>query len=58
MDDQNLYRSKFTGLRYQVEMKNGKKKQSDIKGERSYYSSSKTQVYVYEITVTKLTTIN
>jgi len=32
-----------------------KKKQSDIKGERSYYSSSKTQVYVYEITVTNLT---
>ena len=32
-----------------------KKKQSGIKGERSYYSSSKTQVYIYDITVTNLT---
>ena len=32
-----------------------KKKQSEIKGQRRYYSSSKTEVYVYDVTVTNLT---
>jgi len=32
-----------------------KKKQSEIKGQRNYYSGSKTEVYVYSVTVTNLT---
>ena len=32
-----------------------KKKQSEIKGQRNYYSGNKTEVYVYSVTVTNLT---
>ena len=32
-----------------------KKKQSEIKGQRNYYSGDKTEVYVYSVTVTNLT---
>jgi len=42
-------------LDYAFRIQAVKKKQSEVKGSRSYFSSSKTEVYVYEITITNLT---
>ena len=42
-------------LDYSFRIQAVKKKQSEVKGSRSYYSSSKTEIYLYEITVTNLT---
>ena len=42
-------------LDYAFRIDASKKKQSEDKGERTYYSSSGTEVYVYEVTITNLT---
>ena len=42
-------------LDYAFRIDAAKKKQSEDKGERTYYSSSGTEVYVYEVTITNLT---
>ena len=42
-------------LDYAFRIQAVKKKQSEVKGSRSYFSSSKTEVYLYEITITNLT---